>query len=71
MHSVDSWSIPAQRMTQLRKEKEAELFRQFQSQQQRMCDLLVGQRKQELSDEDQRIAKAVADQDAKREASPA
>ena len=71
MHSVDSWSIPAQRMTRLRKEKEAELFRQFQSQQQRMCDLLVGQRKQELSDEDQRIAKAVADQDAKREASPA
>lgn len=70
-HCVSSCSVPVQRMTRLRKEKEAELFSQFQSQQQRMCDLLVGQRKQELSSEDERIARAVADQDAKREASTA
>ena len=54
-------------MTSLRKEKEADLFRQFQAGQQHMCDQLAQQMQQQQSDEDQRIAKAVAEQDAKRE----
>ena len=56
-----------QKMTQLRKEKEEDLFRQFQTHQQRMCDLLHSQRAQATSDEDQRIAQAIAEQQAKRE----
>lgn len=56
-------------MTQMRKEKEEELFHQFQTHQQRMCDLLHSQMAQATSDEDQRIAKAIAEQQAKREVS--
>ena len=63
-----SWCV--QRMTKLRNEKEAELFSELQTQQERMRQLLTEQQQQELSDEDQRIAKAVAEQEAKREASP-
>jgi len=54
-------------MTHLRKEKEAELFREFQQHQTRMCDLLQRQRQQKSSDEDERVARAVAEQEAKRE----
>ena len=54
-------------MTLLRKEKEAELFQEFQQQQTRMCDLLQKQRQQKSSDEDERVARAVAEQEAKRE----
>ena len=54
-------------MTHLRKEKEAELFQEFQQHQTRMCDLLQRQRQQKSSDEDERVARAVAEQEAKRE----
>lgn len=54
-------------MTRLRKVKEAEIFQEFQSHQTRMCDLLQQQQQQQTSDEDERIARAVAEQEAKRE----
>ena len=54
-------------MTRLRKEKEAEIFREFQHHQQHMGDLLHTQQLQATSDEDQRIAQAVAEQHAKRD----
>lgn len=56
-------------MTKLRKQKEAEIFHEFQSHQQRMGDLLHTQQQQATSDEDQRIAQAVAEQHAKRDVS--
>ena len=55
-----------QRMTRLRKEKEKELFQEFQGQQQRMADLLLTQRQQERSNEDEMIAKAVQEQCTKK-----
>jgi len=54
-------------MTEMRKAKEKELFQTFQSQQQRMCDQLQGQMSMATSDEDQRIAKTIAEQYAKKE----
>lgn len=54
-------------MTKLRKEKEAEIFREFQRHQQHMSDLLQTQQQEATSDEDQRIAQAVAEQHAKRD----
>ena len=54
-------------MGHLRREKERELFQQFQSQQQRMADLLQSQRQQERSTEDEAIAKAMEEQYAKKE----
>ena len=56
-------------MKKLRKEKELEIFQEFQNHQDRMCELLQGQLQQEATDEDQRIAKAVQEQDAKRDVS--
>ena len=56
-------------MTRLRKEKEGEIFQEFQTHQQRMCDCLHHQMQQMKSDEDGRIAKAVTEQEAKREVS--
>lgn len=56
-------------MDKLRKEKEEELSRKFREHQQRMSDLLLGQMQQASSDEDQRIAKAIKEQEAKREVS--
>lgn len=56
-----------QRMSHLRTEKEKELFQQFQSQQQKMADLLQSQRQQERSTEDETIAKAMEEQYAKKE----
>ena len=56
-----------QKMTKLRKEKEIELFQQFQTHQQRMCDLLKSQMQEASTEEDERIAKAVTEQAAKRE----
>ena len=54
-------------MTRLRKEKEKEVFEEFQSQQQRMADLLQSQRLQERSNEDEIIAKIMKEQYAKKE----
>ena len=54
-------------MTEMRKAKEKEIFGEFQAHQQRMCDLLQTQQAKATSDEDQRIAQAIAEQDAKRE----
>ena len=51
----------------LRKVKEAEIFQEFQVHQTRMCDLLQQQQQQQTSDEDERIARAVTEQEAKRE----
>lgn len=56
-------------MTKLRKEKEAEIFQEFQHQQQHMGELLHTQQREAMSDEDQRIAQAVAEQHAKRDVS--
>ena len=54
-------------MSHLRTEKEKELFQQFQSQQQRMADLLQSQRQQERNTEDETIARAMEEQYAKKE----
>ena len=63
----DSKVYGSQKMTKLRKEKEAEIFREFQRHQQHMSDLLQTQQQEATSDEDQRIAQAVAEQHAKRD----
>ena len=56
-----------QRMSRLRKEKEKELFQQFQGQQQRMAELLQGQRQKERDTEDEAITRAMEEQHAKKE----
>ena len=56
-------------MTRLRKQKEVEIFGEFQRHQQHMGDLLYTQQQQATSDEDQRIAQAVAEQHTKRDVS--
>ena len=56
-------------MTKLRKQKEVEIFGEFQRQQQRMGDHLHTHQQQATSDEDQRIAQAMAEQHAKRDVS--
>ena len=43
------------------------MFHEFQNHQQKMCDLLQAQSAKATSDEDQRIAQAIAEQEAKRE----
>ncbi|CAI7992319.1 Coiled-coil domain-containing protein 173 [Geodia barretti] len=55
------------RMTRLRKEKEREIFQQFQSQQDKMADLLQSQRLEERNTEDDMIARAMQEQYAKKE----
>ena len=54
-------------MTRLRKEKERELFQQFQSQQDKMADLLQSQRLEERDTEDEMIARTMQEQYAKKE----
>ncbi|XP_043931429.1 coiled-coil domain-containing protein 173 isoform X2 [Protopterus annectens] len=56
-----------QKMAKLRKDKEAEVHRQMGIQQDRITQLLAAQLKKKLDDEDERIARAVAEQEAKRE----
>lgn len=56
-------------MTKLRKEKEAEIFSEFQRHQQHLGDLLHIQQQAATSDEDRRIAQAVEEQHAKRDVS--
>jgi len=55
------------RMLKLRKEKEAELFKEVQDHKDRMTTLLASQLKEKVDDEDNRIAKAVAAKEAKLE----
>lgn len=64
-HNLLELCDPLQRMTHLRKEKEGELFQQFQSRQQRMAELLQKQRQQERNMEDEAIAKDMEEQLAK------
>lgn len=66
-HSTTIATLHTQRMTTMRKAKEEELFREFQTHQQHMCQLLQTQRQEASSNEDRRIAQAVAEQNAKRE----
>lgn len=54
-------------MSLLRKEKEEQLFQQFQSQQQQMAELLQSQRQKERSTEDETILKTIEEQYAKKE----
>lgn len=54
-------------MSHLRKDKEKELFQQFQSQQQRMADLLQSQRQSQKNTEDESITRAMEEQHAKKE----
>ena len=56
-------------MTKLRKEKEVEIFHEFQRHQQQLGNLLQTQQLQATSDEDKRIAQAMAEQHAKRDVS--
>lgn len=51
----------------MRKEKEKELFQQFQKEQEKMADNLQSQRLQERSIEDEMVAKAMEEQYAKKE----
>ena len=60
-----------QKMSRLRKEKEKELFDQFQSHQQKMADSLQSQRQEERKTEDEAIARAMQEQYAKKEVSVA
>jgi hypothetical protein len=53
------------RMLKLRKDKEAELFKEVQDHKDRMTKLLAEQLKQKVDDEDERIAKATAEKEAK------
>ncbi|KAJ7375299.1 hypothetical protein OS493_002047 [Desmophyllum pertusum] len=56
------------KMAKMRKEKETELFRAFQDHTERMRKKLANEKQQEVDDEDDRIAKAVAERESKREA---
>ncbi|XP_020602636.1 coiled-coil domain-containing protein 173-like [Orbicella faveolata] len=56
------------KMAKMRKEKETELFRAFQDHTERMRKKLANQKQQQVDDEDDRIAKAVAERESKREA---
>lgn len=56
------------KMAKMRKSKETELFNAFQEHSERMRKKLSNQRQQEVDDEDDRIAKAVAERESKREA---
>merc|ERR1739848_460863 len=56
------------KMAGLRKKREGELFQAFQNHQQAMVDHLATLIKEQVDDEDSRIAKAVAERDAKRQA---
>ncbi|XP_053296325.1 cilia- and flagella- associated protein 210 [Pleuronectes platessa] len=56
-----------QKMMKLRKEKETELFREVQRQREGLMKKLTDQQQEQTVNEDQRIAKAVAEQEARRE----
>ncbi|XP_035030936.2 protein CFAP210 [Hippoglossus stenolepis] len=56
-----------QKMMKLRKEKETELFREAQRQKEGLMKKLTDQQQEQTVNEDQRIAKAVAEQEARRE----
>ncbi|XP_039613517.1 coiled-coil domain-containing protein 173 [Polypterus senegalus] len=62
---IQLFSEAKQKMTKLRKEKEAELFREKQEQQDQMTDLLAAQIQQKQFNDDEIIAKAVAEQKEK------
>jgi len=56
------------KMAKMRKEKETELFNAFQEHTEQMRKKLANQKQQQVDDEDDRIAKAVAERERKREA---
>ncbi|XP_064401138.1 cilia- and flagella- associated protein 210-like [Halichondria panicea] len=54
------------KMTEMRKAKEEELFKAFQTHQARICDKLQAESAQATGEEDRRIAQAVVEQEAKK-----
>jgi hypothetical protein len=54
-------------MMKMRKMKEKEILKEFQEHQEKMANRVYKASKEKVSNEDERIAKAVAEQDAKRE----
>lgn len=54
------------KMTVLRKQKETELLHELQHTQEKMANLLAQQMVQKSNDENEKIAKAVAEEDAKK-----
>ncbi len=62
--SIDTF-LP-QKMTEMRKAKEEELFKAFQTHQARICDKLQAESAQATGEEDRRIAQAVVEQEAKK-----
>ncbi|XP_015214435.1 cilia- and flagella- associated protein 210 [Lepisosteus oculatus] len=64
---IKLFSSAKQKMQKMRKEKEAELFRDTQQQKERMVELLAAQLQQKESSEDEVIARAVAEREAKLE----
>uniref|UniRef100_H3AZQ0 Cilia and flagella associated protein 210 n=1 Tax=Latimeria chalumnae TaxID=7897 RepID=H3AZQ0_LATCH len=61
------FAIAKQKMSQLKKEKEAEVYREMEEYRDKMSDLLSKYMKKKLLNEDNRIAAAVAEQEAKLE----
>lgn len=55
-----------QKMSKLCKQRKEKLFCEFQTHQQHMCDLLQSQITQATSNEDERLARTIAEQDAKK-----
>jgi len=61
------YATAKRKMTTLRKNRECELFLEFQNHQNKMVDHLATMIKEKVDDEDSRIKKAVAERDAKRQ----
>ncbi|KAK1165691.1 coiled-coil domain-containing protein 173-like [Acipenser oxyrinchus oxyrinchus] len=65
--SIHLFSTAKQKMIKMRKEKEAELFREQLQQRDRIVELLAKQMQEKQCNEDEIIARAVAEQEAKEE----
>lgn len=65
--SINLFSTAKQKMIKMRKEKEAELFREQLQQRDRIIELLAKQMQEKQCNEDEIIARAVAEQEAKEE----
>ncbi|XP_028397202.1 coiled-coil domain-containing protein 173-like isoform X2 [Dendronephthya gigantea] len=62
---IRQFAIAKKKMSKMRKEKEVELFETFQEHTEKMRSKLAGEMKQKVDDEDDRLAKAVAERDDK------
>ncbi|KAK6483107.1 coiled-coil domain-containing protein 173-like [Huso huso] len=65
--SINLFSTAKQKMMKMRKEKEAELFREQLQQRDQIIELLAKQMQEKQCNEDEIIARAVAEQEAKEE----